>query len=1165
MSRRSRNRRPRKEAAASIRTVQGTAPSFTIMPGMRGISPIRQWANHMNQANGGLSSTAQINTGSTSNILSSAPGFYSPYHTPSAWQIPTNRKEVYAWCMHPGTLITMSDFTQKPISEIREGDEVITGSGTVGKVMGTSSKHYQGEMKRITTTNNVSPIMSTPEHQFYYADEEEFSCKYFKSSFRFCREKYVCSSKDCDDHNNIEERIKVSKIEAGELQEGDFLYSPTNAIHGSREDYSPGFMRFLGYYLAEGCMGYNREDALSRILLTLGESEKQDLVEDVRQIIKDEIDYDIIIRDRPSVMAVEINNKELAKQVLDLCGHLAHDKRIAKELFQQKPELLKELVIGYILGDGCRTKNGSTKITSVNYNLLSQIRFILYSLGIACRQANQEFNSEEDRKYHTLWLSCEDSNKLFHNSSHHNHKTIDTGKRKDNKQSFLTKDKIWNRIKSIENEYYEGKVYDFYVQDVNNCHQYLAEFCTVSNCSYWYENEPIVGSAIDFYSKFTMNGFTLDCDDSGVKEYFEELVNKLELQKWLVRISHEYFLYGDAFVFLELDCPRCQGTGYDQYTGESCDHCVSEDGEFSGAVWKSISVFDPNTVQVQEDAIVSKDPEISMIPSERMTEICTKGEPKEIFDSIPDNVKELIRSRRPIKLDNLSVTHLKFGGSPYQPYGTSLIRRLFPVLAYRDKLRQAQWIVAERHILPVKIVTLGSPERPASDDEITDAMEQLAVIANDPVQTIIAHDQFKLEWVGANGKVLQLTNEFDQIMQELQVGLQLNSALLQGEGPAYNSAQVGLEALAAKLKPIRDEFKAWIEQKIFKPIARFNNFYQDDARGNTKSLIYPKVIWTDLPLKDRAQELQILLQLRQRNEVSLDTIHTKIGLDYDDEIEKLRMEDTGAALSSPDMGLGISEGGDLGGGPVGGMGGGMPAEGSDLGAPPGAEGGAPPGGEMGAPPGVEGGGPPLAADVMMKNYRLAKSGSDMIKTSMIESHDYNPVLKRGPVLGTGYRGDLPEDPDIETNPAYLPWGPSITYAQLFTRRGEQLRHMMRIAGKEEDQVFTRKTYFTKPEQVLYKAVLSMNVGLPFFAQYIVGGNPNLRVDGAFPTIKLAVEADGETWHRSPDSQEKDRRRDTSLLQQGWMILRFTDKEIEEKADQVIEVIRKAIDNRLSKG
>ena len=69
-----------------------------------------------------------------------APGFYSPYHTPSAWQIPTNRHEVYRWCFHPNALVTMGDFTQKRIEDIELGDEVIGGDGERGIVTVKSDK-----------------------------------------------------------------------------------------------------------------------------------------------------------------------------------------------------------------------------------------------------------------------------------------------------------------------------------------------------------------------------------------------------------------------------------------------------------------------------------------------------------------------------------------------------------------------------------------------------------------------------------------------------------------------------------------------------------------------------------------------------------------------------------------------------------------------------------------------------------------------------------------------------------------------------------------------------------------------------------------------------------------------------------------------------------------
>ena len=47
----------------------------------------------------------------------------------------------------------------------------------------------------------------------------------------------------------------------------------------------------------------------------------------------------------------------------------------------------------------------------------------------------------------------------------------------------------------------------------------------------------------------------------------------------------------------------------------------------------------------------------------------------------------------PIKLSPLSLHHFKYGSNPWEDYGTPMIRALFPTLTYKDKLRQAQYII----------------------------------------------------------------------------------------------------------------------------------------------------------------------------------------------------------------------------------------------------------------------------------------------------------------------------------------------------------------------------------------------------------------------------------------------------------------------------------------
>ena len=48
---------------------------------------------------------------------------------------------------------------------------------------------------------------------------------------------------------------------------------------------------------------------------------------------------------------------------------------------------------------------------------------------------------------------------------------------------------------------------------------------------FFYENEPKVASAIDFYSSFPMNDFTNECKDRNVRAYFDKFKKRLELPK----------------------------------------------------------------------------------------------------------------------------------------------------------------------------------------------------------------------------------------------------------------------------------------------------------------------------------------------------------------------------------------------------------------------------------------------------------------------------------------------------------------------------------------------------------------------------------------------------------------------------------------------------------
>lgn len=255
---------------------------------------------------------------------------------------------------------------------------------------------------------------------------------------------------------------------------------------------------------------------------------------------------------------------------------------------------------------------------------------------------------------------------------------------------------------------------------------------------FYYENEPKVATAVEFYSKFPINSFTNECSNRHVKRYFDKLTEKLRLLKWLRVISHEVHLLGDCFPFLEVDCEKCQGRGIDN-KGQPCDH--------SGGSFKRLVILNPECAEVYSDPI-SPESLIAFMPNDELRTLIMKRGPG--HDRFSPDIIKMIMAGRPIPLDNRNVSHLKYCDNGYNKYGTGMVRRLFPILAYKTKLMTAQWIIAERLILPIKVAKVGSDERPASAGDLSDINTKLAQVANDPNLTLVTHHAFELDWFGAS-------------------------------------------------------------------------------------------------------------------------------------------------------------------------------------------------------------------------------------------------------------------------------------------------------------------------------------------------------------------------------------------------------------------------------
>jgi very-short-patch-repair endonuclease len=71
----------------------------------------------------------------------------------------------------------------------------------------------------------------------------------------------------------------------------------------------------------------------------------------------------------------------------------------------------------------------------------------------------------------------------------------------------------------------------------------------------------------------------------------------------------------------------------------------------------------------------------------------------------------------------------------------------------------------------------------------------------------------------------------------------------------------------------------------------------------------------------------------------------------------------------------------------------------------------------------------------------------------------------------------------------------------------------------------------------------------------------LEVDVSWPDLRVAVEADSFAYHRTRAAFERDRERDAILTADGFLVHRFTERQLAEAPETVVAAIRRSLSDR----
>jgi very-short-patch-repair endonuclease len=121
-------------------------------------------------------------------------------------------------------------------------------------------------------------------------------------------------------------------------------------------------------------------------------------------------------------------------------------------------------------------------------------------------------------------------------------------------------------------------------------------------------------------------------------------------------------------------------------------------------------------------------------------------------------------------------------------------------------------------------------------------------------------------------------------------------------------------------------------------------------------------------------------------------------------------------------------------------------------------------------------------------------------------------------------------------------------------------HRGRRGSRRLRELLDRETFVlteSELERMLVPIALRAGLGKPDTQVWLNG----FRVDFVWPELRLVVETDGLTYHRTPTQQARDRLRDQAHVASGWTVLRFTHAQVRFDPGHVEATLRAILHRR----
>lgn len=382
-------------------------------------------------------------------------------------------------CASKHAKVLMKDGSEKAISDLKSGDEIINGMGGVSKVDYPHSHSHKGTWYHVKTLGMLrDPEKVTEEHPWYVIPKNQVECQGNPCNkgrkINLCLPNYI-EKKGCANCPHVRTLFNPQWVRSDELKVGDYIATPIVESEGKEVEDSYAFL--AGHYVANGYGSKNWKC----IVITVN-NEALFLEDEFKRLFSSAKIYSRPRANSENASDIFIVDAGLYKRLTQDFGRTLEDKSIF-EVFKWNPGAQKYFLGSLIDGDGGRYKE-SLYISTSKEQIALHLQMLL--AGVGCiSSVNTILHKpstivDKDTMEYQIWIGqysaytiCEYSRKgsgiekpkMFKNSR------------------FIANGFLWSPILSIDTEDCDEDVYNVSVKSFSHdTDSYVINGISLHNC-----------------------------------------------------------------------------------------------------------------------------------------------------------------------------------------------------------------------------------------------------------------------------------------------------------------------------------------------------------------------------------------------------------------------------------------------------------------------------------------------------------------------------------------------------------------------------------------------------------------------------------------------------------------------------------------------------------